>query len=102
MLWNIAVNDAGAFYDPLTLLRTRTTFGRPDWMSVYGKVKQAIEIGRYLPGSHAQLKTKVAVRNTMVWIQELHLYPCLDIFLWPRHPGEGYQEGMRPSYKCRN
>jgi len=60
MLWNIAVNDAGASYDPLTLLRTRTMFGRPDWMSVYGEVKQAIETGQYLPGSSAQLKTKVA------------------------------------------
>ena len=29
MLWNIAINDAGAEYDPLTLLRTRTMFGRP-------------------------------------------------------------------------
>jgi NADPH oxidase len=60
MLWNIAVNDAGASYDPLTFLRTRTMFGRPDWMSVYGKVRQAIETGQYLPGSNAQLKTKVA------------------------------------------
>jgi len=60
MLWNIAVNDAGASYDPLTHLRTRTMFGRPDWMSVYGKVKQTIETGQYLPGSNAQLKTKVA------------------------------------------
>jgi len=59
MLWNIAVNDAGA-YDPLTLLRTRTMFGRPDWISVYGQMKQAIEIGLYIPGSKAQLKTKVA------------------------------------------
>lgn len=63
MLWNIAVNDAGADYDPLTLLRTRTMFGRPDWMSVYGKVKQAIENGQYIQGSNAQLKTKVAVSN---------------------------------------
>ncbi|KAF8807327.1 NADPH oxidase isoform 1 [Phlegmacium glaucopus] len=60
MLWNIAVNDAGAEYDPLTLLRSRTMFGRPDWMSVYAKVKQAIETGQYLQGSTAQLKTKVA------------------------------------------
>jgi len=59
MLWNIAVNDSGA-YDPLTLLRTRTMFGRPDWMSVYGQMKQAIETGQYIPGSQAQLKTKVA------------------------------------------
>ncbi|GBE78027.1 NADPH oxidase [Sparassis latifolia] len=59
MLWNIAVNDAGADYDPLTLLRTRTMFGRPDWKSVYGRMRQAIEIGQYLPGSQSQLKTKV-------------------------------------------
>jgi len=60
MLWNIAVNDAGAEYDPLTLLRSRTTFGRPDWMTIYGKMMQAIEGGQYLPGSTSQLKTKVA------------------------------------------
>ncbi|KIJ68528.1 hypothetical protein HYDPIDRAFT_146747 [Hydnomerulius pinastri MD-312] len=59
MLWNIAVNDAGADYDPLTLLRTRTMFGRPDWKSIYRRIREAIEIGQYLPGSTAQLKTKV-------------------------------------------
>jgi len=59
MLWNIAVNDAGAEYDPLTLLRTRTMFGRPDWMTIYGQVRQAIETGQYIPGSTSQLKTKV-------------------------------------------
>jgi NADPH oxidase len=59
MLWNIAVNDAGAAYDPLTLLRSRTMFGRPDWNAIYGKLKQAIEGGQYIPGSNAQLKTTV-------------------------------------------
>ncbi|KAJ7125653.1 NADPH oxidase [Mycena crocata] len=59
MLWNIAVNDAGAEYDPLTLLRTRTMFGRPDWMTIYGQMRQAIESGQYIPGSTSQLKTKV-------------------------------------------
>ena len=49
MLWNIAVNDAGAEYDPLTLLRTRTMFGRPDWKAIYGRMKEAIETGQYLP-----------------------------------------------------
>jgi NADPH oxidase len=61
MLWNIAVNDAGADYDPLTLLRSRTMFGRPDWMSIYGRIKQAIEAGHYIPGTNAQLKTRVSV-----------------------------------------
>jgi len=59
MMWNIAVNDAGAEYDPLTLLRSRTLFGRPDWKHIYGNIKQAIETGRYLPGTHSQLKTTV-------------------------------------------
>jgi len=59
MLWNIAVNDAGATYDPLTLLRSRTTFGRPDWMAIYGRLKHTIENGSYLPGADAQLKTRV-------------------------------------------
>ncbi|EIN14132.1 NADPH oxidase isoform 1 [Punctularia strigosozonata HHB-11173 SS5] len=59
MLWNIAVNDAGAEYDPLTLLRTRTMFGRPDWKSIYGRMKQAIEGGQYIAGSNSQLRTTV-------------------------------------------
>ncbi|KAH7340433.1 NADPH oxidase [Rhizoctonia solani] len=49
----------GASYDPLTLLRTRTIFGRPDWRSVYGRLRMAIETGQYLPGREAALRTKV-------------------------------------------
>jgi len=59
MLWNIAINDAGAEYDPLTLLRTRTMFGRPDWKSIYMKMRMAIELGHYLPGNTTQTKTTV-------------------------------------------
>ncbi|KAI0313512.1 NADPH oxidase [Amylostereum chailletii] len=59
MMWNIAVNDAGAAYDPLTLLRTRTLFGRPDWKNIYGRMRQAIEGGQYLPGTNAQLRSTV-------------------------------------------
>jgi NADPH oxidase len=59
MLWNIAVNDAGAEYDPLTLLRTRTMFGRPDWMQIYSQMRMAVESGQYIAGSKSQLKTKV-------------------------------------------
>jgi NADPH oxidase len=58
MLWNIAIND-GAEYDPLTLLRTRTMFGRPDWNSIYRKMREAIESGHYLPGSGSQIKVTV-------------------------------------------
>lgn len=62
MLWNIAVNDAGAAYDPLTLLRTRTMFGRPDWKHIYQEMRSTIEAGQYLPGTKSQLKTTVGVR----------------------------------------
>jgi hypothetical protein len=65
MLWNIAVNDAGADYDPLTLLRSRTMFGRPDWKSIYGRMRQAIESGQYLPGTNSQLKTTVGVSQVL-------------------------------------
>jgi len=59
MLWNIAVNDAGADYDPLTLLRTRTMYGRPDWKTIYSRIRSAIESGQYLPGQNAELKARV-------------------------------------------
>jgi len=59
MLWNIAVNDAGAEYDPLTLLRTRTMYGRPDWKAIYSRMRMAVESGQYLPGSSSELKTRV-------------------------------------------
>ena len=62
MAYNIAVNDAGSKYDPLTLLRSRTLFGRPDWKNIYSTLKQSIEAGQYLPGSRSQLRTRVAVR----------------------------------------
>jgi len=61
MLWNIAVNDAGADYDPLTLLRTRTMYGRPDWKSIYSRIRMAIEGGNYLPGHSSALKSRVGV-----------------------------------------
>lgn len=66
MLWNIAVNDAGADYDPLTLLRSRTMFGRPDWKAIFGQMKMAIESGQYVPGATSQLKTKVGVSSSRV------------------------------------
>jgi hypothetical protein len=84
MLWNIAVNDAGAEYDPLTLLRSRTMFGRPDWMSIYGRMKQAIENGQYVAGSNSQLKTKVGVgllyyrRNPFIQIPGRHTSAVLE------------------------
>ncbi|TRM60226.1 ferric reductase NAD binding domain-containing protein [Schizophyllum amplum] len=60
MAYNIAVNDAGSKYDPLTLLRSRTLFGRPDWKNIYSTLRTSIETGGYIPGSRSQLRTRVA------------------------------------------
>ena len=79
MLWNIAVNDAGAEYDPLTLLRTRTMFGRPDWKSIYGRMSQAIQGGQYLPGVNSQLRTRVAVSVPVT--TRMHTEPEINAFL---------------------
>ncbi len=86
MLWNIAVNDAGAEYDPLTLLRSRTMFGRPDWKAIYGRMRQAIETGQYIPGTNAQLKTKVGVSfpsTILSWYICLFIARSSDVLLWP-------------------
>ena len=59
MLWNIAINSTGMECDPLTLLRSHTTFGRPDWKSIFSKMRQGIDDGSYLPGTKPQSKITV-------------------------------------------
>jgi NADPH oxidase len=95
MLWNIAVNDAGAEYDPLTLLRSRTMFGRPDWQGIYKTMRQAIESGQYLPGSNAQLKTKVGVsiRHLDMFCKWNANYWFIDLFLWTWCLGQSHKGG---------
>lgn len=93
MLWNIAVNDAGADYDPLTLLRSRTMFGRPDWKSIYGRMRQAIESGQYLPGTNSQLKTTVGVCRVLIPSPSQLTGAILDVLLRPYSHCEGHQAG---------
>jgi hypothetical protein len=95
MLWNIAVNDAGAEYDPLTLLRSRTMFGRPDWMNIYGRIKQAVEGGQYIPGSNSQLKTKIGVSPNSDAHKAGRMNHFTDLLLWSRCFGVSYQTGDR-------
>lgn len=90
MLWNIAINDAGAEYDPLTLLRTRTMFGRPDWKAIYPRIRQAIETGQYLPGSQSQLGTTVGTYfcgvclYCVIFFRTKILTILHSLLLWPR------------------
>lgn len=56
---NISINDAGAEFDALTQLKSRTHFGRPDWTSIFASIRSGIESGQYLPGRESSLKTRV-------------------------------------------
>lgn len=60
-MYNIALNDVGATFDPLTTLKSRTHFGRPDFATIFKSIRQRIEDGTYLPGTESSLKTTVAV-----------------------------------------
>ncbi|OCF38714.1 hypothetical protein I317_07499 [Kwoniella heveanensis CBS 569] len=58
---NITINDIGAEYDPLTLLQSRTLFGRPNFTQIFSLLVQSIESGGYLPGREATLRTRLGV-----------------------------------------
>ncbi|GAA5908982.1 hypothetical protein JCM5296_002101 [Sporobolomyces johnsonii] len=60
MMANIAIHD-GAALDPLTQLRARTQFGRPDFASLFSTIRQQIELGTFLPGRESSLTTTVGV-----------------------------------------
>lgn len=95
MLWNIAINDAGAEYDPLTLLRTRTMFGRPDWKAIYSRMRQAIETGQYVPGTNSQLKTKVGVSHPVTGFMRIDCsFTNSDVLLWTERSCKGHQGSL--------
>ncbi|ORX35783.1 ferric reductase NAD binding domain-domain-containing protein [Kockovaella imperatae] len=58
---NIVINSVGQEYDPLTLLRTRTLFGRPDFQQIFSALAASINGGSYLVGREATLKTRLGV-----------------------------------------
>lgn len=59
MATNIAIHDASSEFDPLTNLRARTHFGRPNWSAIFGSTRAAIESGKYLKGWESTLRSKV-------------------------------------------
>jgi hypothetical protein len=93
MIWNLAVNSPGAAYDPLTLLRTRTHFGRPNWSEVYGRLQQAILAGDYIPGRKPQNRAKVGVRDFSVVMVLDSERVVLDILLRSCTSFQSYQGG---------
>jgi len=58
---NIQLNSVGAPVDPLTELRSRTNFGRPDFKRLFGAMRDGILSGAYIGGLDASVRTKVGV-----------------------------------------
>ncbi|KAL8691699.1 MAG: hypothetical protein Q9218_003136 [Villophora microphyllina] len=58
---NIYLNSVGTAKDPLTELRTRTNFGRPDFKRLFGAMRDGIMNGAYIGGLEGSLKTDVGV-----------------------------------------
>ena len=57
---NIMINDAGALNDPLTGLKSRTHYGRPNWKAMFTGMRDGIERGTYIRGL-AGKQSKVGV-----------------------------------------
>lgn len=58
---NIVLNSVGAGADPLTALKTRTNFGRPDFVKFFEDMKEGIQNTTYLGGLEGEMNTKVGV-----------------------------------------
>jgi len=58
---NIVLNSVGAAVDPLTELKSRTNFGRPDFTKLFTGIRDGIMDRTYLGGLEGSMKTKVGV-----------------------------------------
>ena len=58
---NIYLNTIGAESDPLTELRSRTNFGRPNFSRLFGAVRDGIQTGDYTRGLDISPSTKNTV-----------------------------------------
>jgi NADPH oxidase len=58
---NIVLNSIGTEKDPLTELRSRTNFGRPDWKRLLVGMREGILEETYMPNLDTSRKTQVGV-----------------------------------------
>lgn len=58
---NIVLNSVGAAVDPLTELKSRTNFGRPDFDKLFEGIKEGILNRTYLSGLEGDMRTNVGV-----------------------------------------
>ena len=54
-------DPADTAWSPLTLLHTRTLFGRPNFKQIFTALADSINGGSYLVGREATLKTRLGV-----------------------------------------
>lgn len=58
---NIVLNSIGTNRDPLTELRSRTNFGRPDFKKLFTGMRNGIRAGTYMPGFEDHRTVEVGV-----------------------------------------
>ncbi|KAF7871484.1 hypothetical protein EAF04_003591 [Stromatinia cepivora] len=58
---NIVLNSVGADVDPLTELKSRTNFGRPDFLKLFEGMRDGIMDKTYLSGLEGDFKTNIGV-----------------------------------------
>lgn len=58
---NIYLNSVGTELDPLTELKSRTSFGRPDFKRLFGAMRDGLIDQTYLSGLESNLTTEVGV-----------------------------------------
>ncbi|KAF2139897.1 uncharacterized protein K452DRAFT_231644 [Aplosporella prunicola CBS 121167] len=58
---NIVLNSVGTDKDPLTELRSRTNFGRPDFAKLFSGMRDGIVNRSYMSGLESSLRTDVGV-----------------------------------------
>ena len=58
---NIVLNSVGTEKDPLTELRSRTNFGRPDFKKLFKGMQKGIAAGTYMPGFEEHHQVDVGV-----------------------------------------
>ena len=61
MLQNIVLHSVGAAKDPLTELKSRTNFGRPDFTKLMAAMRDGILDQTYIGGLEGMIKTNVGV-----------------------------------------
>lgn len=95
---NIVLNSVGAEVDPLTELKSRTNFGRPDFCRLFTTMRDGILDRSYLNGLEGSMRTTVGVYfcgpsaagKLCPDPSSFHRDPCTDNIRSSR-----YQEGMQ-------